>query len=258
MNFTSTETWLHRVNPSVKLLGLVALCIAVLWIDDLNYMMNLAIGVLVLFLFFTGHRLKSIALLSIPFAFIFVCTSSAMVMFGQGETTWFKWGLVHITKESFVTGLLVGFRALIFAALGLTFALTTKPVNLFYSLMQQVKLKPKFAYSFMAALRLIPIMMEEFQTIRNAMKVRGIEKQKGIGVVFFKLKAYIVPLLSGSIRRAHRIAVAMEAKHFSDVKTRTYYYEIGFSRNDPGFIFYFIFVLLAGYFVAGQFPVIAV
>jgi energy-coupling factor transport system permease protein len=258
VDFTSTETWLHRINPSLKLIVLIVLFIVVLFIHDLNYLINFTIGALVLFSCFTGHPIKRILFLSIPFFVVFLSTSSSMILFGQGETTWFKWGLVHITEESFMRGLLVGFRSLLFAALGLTFALTTRPVYLFYSLMQQVKLNPKYAYSFMAALRLIPIMMEEFQTIQHAMKVRGVERQKGIKSLYFKIKAYSIPMLSGSIRRAHRIAVAMEAKRFSDMRNRTYYYEIGFSKNDIGFILYFGIVLLAGFYASIHFPYLAI
>ncbi|MFJ7930829.1 energy-coupling factor transporter transmembrane component T family protein [Peribacillus sp. NPDC096448] len=258
MNVSNAETWLHRINPSLKLGVLIVLCIVALFIHDLNYMMNITIGVLLLFLFFTGHSILRILLLSIPFCFIFISTSSAMIFFGQGETLWFEWGLISITEESFMKGLLVGFRALFFAALGLTFSLTTRPVNLFYSLMQQVRLKPKYAYSFMAALRLILIMMEEFQTIRNAMKVRGFERGKGIRSVYFKMKAYSIPLLSGSIRRAHRIAVAMEAKRFTDSRERTYYYEFGFSKKDYSFILYFIILLLAGFYLSIQFPLVSI
>ena len=100
--------------------------------------------------------------------------------------------------------------------------------------MQQVKLKPKYAYSFMAALRLIPIMMEEFQTIRNAMKVRGFEREKGIRSVYFKMKAYSIPLLSGSIRRAHRIAVAMEANDFQTPGIEHTIMNLGFQKMTMG------------------------
>ncbi|MGE6376872.1 energy-coupling factor transporter transmembrane component T family protein [Peribacillus muralis] len=256
VNFAGAETWLHKVNPSLKLCILIALCFVALFIHDSNYMMNVIIGVFLLLLCFSGHSIKRMLLLFIPFCFIFISTSSAMIFFGKGETLWFEWGLISITEESFMRGLLVGFRALLFAALGLTFSLTTRPVNLFYSLMQQIRLKPKYAYSFMAAFRLIPIMMEEFQMIRNAMKVRGFERGNGIKAIYFKLKAYSIPLLSGSIRRAHRIAVAMEAKRFTDTRERTYYYEYGFSKKDQGFILYFTIMLLAGFYLADHFPIL--
>lgn len=230
----------------------------VLFIHNVNYLLNFTIASLFLFWCFTGHPLKRVMLLSIPFFLIFVSTSSTMILFGQGETTWFKWGLIHISEESFYRGLHIGFRALIFAALGLTFSLTTRPVYLFYSLMQQLKLKPKYAYSFMAGMRLIPIMLEEFQTIRNAMRVRGVEKQRGIFSLYQRIKSYSIPLLSQSIRRAHRIAVAMESKRFSDVQRRTYYYEIGFSKNDIIFLCYFSVMLTVAYYLAIEFPILTV
>ncbi len=109
----------------------------------------------------------------------------------------------------------------------------------------------------MAALRLIPIMMEEFQTIRNAMKVRGLERGKGIRSVYFVMKAYSIPLLSGSIRRAHRIAVRWRQSDFTDTRDRTYYYEFGFSKMDHGFILYFIILLLAA-LLSIQFPLVSI
>ncbi|MCH1627074.1 energy-coupling factor transporter transmembrane component T family protein [Ferdinandcohnia quinoae] len=253
-DFTSKETWLHSINPTLKLLVLVGLCASLFFIDDLNLTMNITLTVLVLYWGFTGQPIGRVLLLSFPFFLVFISTSTSMILFGKGDMTWFEWGLIRITEEGFQKGLLVGLRAVIFASLGLMFALTTRPVYLFYSLMQQVKLKPKYAYSFMAGLRLIPIMMEEFQTIQYAMKVRGVEGQRGIRSIYFKLKAYSIPLLSQSIRRAHRIAVAMEAKRFSDYATRTYFYQIGFSKHDITFLLYFGIMLTLGYYVSVFFP----
>ncbi|CZQ99215.1 energy-coupling factor transporter transmembrane component T family protein [Trichococcus ilyis] len=241
------ETWLHRVNPSLKLAVALLTCIVVLFVRNLELMAFIGSGLLLLFLLFTGQPLKRILLLLIPFCAIFVSTASAMILFGNGQTLWFEWGLIRITEESFLRGMLIGLRALVFAVLGLTFALTTRPVNLFYSLMQQLRLDPKYAYSFMAALRLIPIMTEEFETIRNARKVRSGERVKGMQGILFKMKVYTIPLLSGSIRRAHRIAVAMEAKRFSGKESRTYYYDIGFSGNDVLFLAYMMMLGIVVY-----------
>jgi energy-coupling factor transport system permease protein len=177
-----------------------------------------------------------------------------MIMFGKGDTTWVKWGLIHITEESFFRGMHIGFRALVFGFLGLLFSMTTKPVLLFYSLMQQAKLSPKYAYSFLAGYRLIPIMLEEFQVIHGALKVRGIHRQKGISSIWVKLKAYSIPLLSQSIRRAFRIGVAMEAKQFSANGARTFYYRVGFSKVDVYFVFFIIIILACAYILSIYYP----
>lgn len=248
------ETWLHSINPSLKLLVMLVLFIQVLFIHNPNVLINLTFVFFLLFIAFTGYPFKSLMLFLLPFFIIFISTASSMILFGKGETTWFKWGLVHITEESFFRGVHLGFRALIFALLGIIFSLTTRPVYLFYSLMQQLKLKPKYAYSFLAAVRLIPIMLEEFQTIHQAMKVRGVERTKGIRGMFEKLKHYAIPLLSQSIRRAQRIAVAMEAKRFSNEAKRTFYYEMKFSKYDAIFVTSIFVLCILAYYVSTYYP----
>nr|WP_240903780.1 energy-coupling factor transporter transmembrane protein EcfT [Chengkuizengella sediminis] len=245
---------MHRTNPSFKFIVMIALFIYVLFIHNLNLMVNITILTLLLYLLFSGHSFKLLLLISIPLVLIFVSSATSMVFFGKGETTWFKWGLIHVTEESFYRGIHIGLRALTYAGLGIAFSLTTRPVYLFYSLMQQLKLPPKYAYSFLAALRMLPIMVEEFQTIRYALKVRGMRHKRGIKGIYGKLRSYAIPLLAQSIRRAHRVAVAMEAKRFSQVKNRTYYYKITFSRFDILFLLYFIVMLSAAYFLSEQLP----
>ena len=253
-DFSFNETWLHKINPSFKLICMVVLFIGVLFIHNLNFMLNCVVGSLILYMFYTGHPWKRLLLISIPFIILFITSSTSMIFFGKGDNTWFQWGLVHITEESFFRGVHVGFRGLTFALLGVIFALTTRPVNLFYSFMQQLKLKPKYAYSFMAAVRMIPIMIEEIQTLRYALKVRGVQDQKGLRAFYKKLKSYSIPMLSQSIRRAHRIAVAMEAKRFVDTTKRTYYYQFGYSRYDFFFILFFLILIIVAYYLANQFP----
>lgn len=244
MVFEAKETWLHKVNPTMKLVVLLLICIFVMFIDNLHIQMYIAGFIFILYLFFTGHPIKRILLFTLPFMFIFICSSTSLIFFGKGENVLFQWGLIKISEESVYKGLTVGFRGLIFAELGLILALTTRPVALFYSLMQQAKVPPKYAYGFMAGLRMLPIMMEEFQTIRNAMAIRGVEQGKGFSSITFKIKAYSVPLLSQSIRRAHRIAIAMEAKRFSSTEKRTFYYIQGFSKFDFVFVLYFIVMII--------------
>lgn len=250
LTFDFEETWLHKINPSLKLLTMIFLFLLVIIIHNLNFMILITIVATILFVFFTGHPFKRILLFSIPFLFIFISTTTSMIFFGKGETTLYHWGLLHITKESLFRGLHLGFRALTYALLGITFALTTRPVFLFYSLMQQLKLRPKYAYSFMAGIRLIPIMIDEFQSIRNAQRVRGVQS----GSYIQQIKRISIPLLSQCIRRAFRIAIAMEAKRFENSTERTFYYKIGFSKYDVIFVSYFVTLIGFSFFIATEIP----
>src|SRR5690606_18177002 len=190
MEFSSKETWLHRINPSVKLIVLVFLCIVVLFTDHLPFLIHTAVVVFILFFCFSGHTAKRILLLNLPFLLTFVSTSSSMIFFGKGDTVLYHWGLVSISEESIYKGFLVAFRGIIFAGLGLTFPLPPRAVCLFYSLMQRLDLSSYYAYSFMAGLRLIPIIIEEFQTIHNELGLRGYERKHGRQPLLNKFTVY--------------------------------------------------------------------
>ncbi|HZG86563.1 energy-coupling factor transporter transmembrane component T [Paenibacillus sp.] len=235
-SFPHRKTWVHRVNPGVKLIVSTLLFVAVVSIHNVNVMANVAAGVVLLLAVCSGHPWRRLLLYASPFLLIFVSSVSGMAMFGEGTTTWFRFGLVHVTEESFVRGVHLGLRSVSVAAAGLLFALTTKPADLFYGLMQQWKLPPKYAYSFLAALRMVPAIIEEFQIRRHALKIRGRLRRRGVAGWYDTLRQYAIPLLAQSIRRAHRIAVAMEAKRFHGNGPRTYYYRISYSAWDAAYV----------------------
>lgn len=183
-----------------------------------------------------------------------VLSSTTMIFFGQGTHILFKWHFLVISKESLARGCHIGLRTFLFSILSLIFVSTTKPVLFFYSLMQQLKLPPKFAYGFLAAFRILPMMYEEFHIIRAAMKVRGIEKNKGPKGQYHKIKRYAITLLAQSIRRAQRTAVAMEAKRFSLAKNRTYYYKTGVSSYDLIFLLTMSMIVMLAFVLSSTLP----
>ncbi|CAM3002442.1 energy-coupling factor transporter transmembrane component T [Paenibacillus sediminis] len=251
------ETWLHRVNPALKLILFTLFFVAVIFIHNPNVLLYVTCGTM-LMLFWSGHPWKRVLLYASPFILVFISTSTGMMFFGEGKITWLKYGLIHITQESFYRGLHLGLRALSLAAIGLLFGLTTRPVNLFYSLMQQLKLPPKYAYSFLAAMRMVPILIEEFQTLRHALKIRGTKRQGRFPNIYKTIKRYSIPLLAQSIRRAQRIAVAMEAKGFTNDSKRTYYYRIGYSLVDIWFSVYFVILFVLAYELGAWFPFVGI
>lgn len=124
--------------------------------------------------------------------------------------------------------------------------------------MQQWKLPPKYAYSFLAAMRLMPMMVEEFQALRQAHRIRGLHQHVSKWNMYATLRRYAIPLLAQSIRRAQRIAIAMEAKGFTNETKRTYYYPIGYSAIDIVFIFYFVVMLTLAWGLGICFPYVGV
>ncbi len=251
------KTWLYQVNPALKFISFMLMLLVILFTQNVNTACWQMILFLILLYLLSGHGWKRMLLFTAPFLLIFFSSAFALILFGRGETVWWQWGLIKISKESFQHGLLVGFKTLSFGALGLLFGLTTKPVKLFYALMQQLKLSPKYAYSFMAAIRMLPMVMQDFQQRSDALKVRGVQYSRGMRGIYERIKAYSVPLLAQSIRRAQRVATAMEAKRFQMNAARTYYYPLRYSSVDALFVIVMIACAAAFYSLSAFFPIVS-
>ena len=86
----------------------------------------------------------------------------------NGSHTILKFGFIHITTESLVRGLHVSLRTIAISFFGILIALTSQVVMIFYSLMQHLKVKSKVAYAFMAAIRMIPLMISSLIQLRRS------------------------------------------------------------------------------------------
>lgn len=229
------ETWLHRVNPAFKLALLIVLFGIVLFNHHFSFAVYQALAYYILWLTLSGQRWKAMLLLTVPLIFTFISSTISMTLFGKGENIWWTWGLIKISEESFQHGLLLGFKTLSIGALSLLFALTTKPIQLVYALMQQFRLSAKYAYSLIAAIRMLPVIWEEVGTRTNALEIRGMRFARSVRGWYERLSAYVIPLLAQSIRRAGRIAIAMESKRFHIKAQRTYFYPTAYSALDLWF-----------------------
>ena len=241
------ETWLYRVNPAVKFALFFILFLIVFFNQNFAFALNQAILFGLLLYSFSGYSWRKLLLFSLPIALSFISSTITMILFGRGDTIWWSWGLIKISEESFYFGLLLGFKTMCFGFLSLMFLLTSRPILFFYALMQQFKVPAKYAYSFIASIRLMPVVVDELQTRSNALKVRGVQFSKGVKGVFERLRMFTVPLFAQSIRRAQRVAVAMEAKRFQMGATRTYYYPTSYTRMDAVFIAVMVVSFAAAY-----------
>ncbi|NGZ76741.1 energy-coupling factor transporter transmembrane component T family protein [Saccharibacillus alkalitolerans] len=237
----SRRTWLHRANPAVKLALFVLLFVVTMLTHRIDASFYLACVFLLLLFAASGYPIWKTALLASGFALAFASASLTMILFGKGSEIWWSFGPVAISKESFYRGLHLGFRSIAFGCQGLLFVLTTSSTGLFYALMQRLKLSPKYAYSFMASLRLMPMALEELRIRRDALAVRGSGSGSRAGALLRLPERYALPLLAQSIRRAQRTAAAMEVKRFDAGSRRTYYYSSPVTRSDAAAL-----LLLAG------------
>ncbi len=248
------KTIVHDIHPGIKFF--VVFLLLVIALVNWNPTFALYQAVVYTFLLFTmtGFATYKIGLLSLPAFISALSTFITMTLFGRGETVYWQWLIFKISEESVRQGMLLALKTLSFSALSLFLLFTTNPMLLAYALMQQFKLPSKYAYSFIASVRLLPIIVEEIQARRNALAIRGIRFQKGIKGVGERLAQYTVPLFAQSIRRAQRIAIAMESKQYHMGSERTYYYEMKSQRSDYIFVVCALSLVILLYALAMYYP----
>ena len=138
---------------------------------------------------------------------------------------------------AWIYGATMAARLLAILSASAMFVLTTDPAQLVRSLIHQLHVSPRIAYSVFAAYRFVPLLEVEFETIRAAHQMRG---GIGRGDVFDKpreLFGYAIPLLASAVRKGERVALAMESRGFGALaaQARTYYRVTTLGRADLGF-----------------------
>ncbi|MBL0386768.1 energy-coupling factor transporter transmembrane protein EcfT [Tumebacillus sp. ITR2] len=229
-----------RVNPSVKLL-LHLLCMLVfIFVHEPKVAFVLMLIPMVITLTAARIPLWTFLKRMAPFLILFVSTTWVLAAYGQGETVWWHGGWITITEEGLVKGLNIGLRMLGFVSYGALFAMTTDVTLLSLSLMQQLKLPPKIGYALLAGFRFLPMFREEYEQIKAAHRVRGVARVPGLRGKFQAFARYTIPLLAQGIRKAERVAVALEARGFDGTHNRTFYRELKVGMTDFA---YFILLL---------------
>ncbi|RJS79926.1 energy-coupling factor transporter transmembrane protein EcfT [Candidatus Bathyarchaeota archaeon] len=143
----------------------------------------------------------------------------------------------RFTAESLESAFALTFRFVVLVESFSIFFLTTSPDNLSLAL-EQTRVPYEFCFAFTTAVRFVPVLANEAQTIMDAQKARGLELERGN---FLKrIKNYIpilIPLIVSAIRRSLELAEAMESRAWGATKNRTNLYVLRMNKND--------FILLA-------------
>jgi energy-coupling factor transport system permease protein len=112
-------------------------------------------------------------------------------------------------------------RVLALALPGVLLVASTDPVRLADALTVHWRVSSRFAYGALAALRLVPLLATEWQTIRLARRARGVEAGRNPVAQLRLFAGTAFALLVGAIRRGSRLAVAMDARGFDSGIPRT-------------------------------------
>ncbi|GAA0232156.1 energy-coupling factor transporter transmembrane component T family protein [Metaclostridioides mangenotii] len=144
-----------------------------------------------------------------------------------------------------ITVLGLGFKIILISVYSAIFVKTTDPTELVILLIKYFKISPKFAYAFLTAYRFLPTFKEEFEIIKHAHQVRGIEESKNILLKIWNTKRYIIPMMANAVRKGIRISMSMETRAFGKTKSRTYYRKLTLHKDEIIYTLIYILAVLS-------------
>ena len=241
----------HRLDPRVKLFGVVVYVAAVFIINNL-------IG----FIFLTAAIATLIALSKVPLKhilkglrfvwFLVILAVFFNLFFSDGTIIW-RWWIFRMRYEGIYLAVFFALR-LIYVIVGASLlTYTTTPTTLTNGL--EKVFKPldvihfpghEIAMMMSIALRFIPILTEEINKITKAQLARGADFDTG-GIIL-KAKGMIpimVPLFVSAFRRATELATAMESRCYAGGTNRTKMFPLKYETRDKvAYILLFVYLLV--------------
>ena len=247
-----TKSFVHRCDPRAKILLLIAYIVAV-FLSKNFYALGACAALFAVVAIFSGVPFSALLRSVKAVLFLLIFMTVLNLFFFQGETVWWQWKFIVITKEAVYYTIFLAVRLFLLVLGSSLLTLTTTPVSLadgIESLLSPLKVirfpVHELALIMSIALRFIPILTDETGRIMNAQKARGADFETGS--LAKRVKAIIpilIPLLISAFRRADELGDAMEARCYSGSKVRTKYKKLTFGWRDA-IAFLTIAVLLTG------------
>ena len=152
-------------------------------------------------------------------------------------------GPLRVTAPALEAGIAIALRLAVIALISVLVFAPSDPTRLADSLVQQWHVPYRFAYGTLAALRVVPLVAADWGAIRAVRRLRGIEPRsprQRVGA----FGGQLLVLLVASVRRAERMALAMDARGFDSGGPRSRYRPVRAGRLDAA-------VLSGGLVLAG-------
>lgn len=129
------------------------------------------------------------------------------------------------------------------------FFLTTSPDHLGLAL-QESHIPYEFCFAFTTAVRFVPVLADEAQTIMDAQKARGLELERGN--LLKRVRNYIpilIPLIVNAIRRSLELAESMESRAWGANAKRTNLYALKLKKADYLLVIISLLMLIVAVYI---------
>jgi energy-coupling factor transport system permease protein len=226
---------LDGLNPLPKLLMLIGATIAIFLFQETWQLGAMLLALLLMFPVAKVRmwELRSATRFFLVFSVLLLLIHALFVH--EGEVLWEAWlGPLHvqITLGGIILGLNMVIRLLLVVMGSFLFVATTEPNALAHSLMR-AGLPYRAGFALVLAIRLMPLMRSESNSVREAQAARGLVLDKGgLGAVVRSVRSTLGPLLVSSLARVDSLVVSMEGRAFGRSKERTFLKDVPWRHVD--------------------------
>ncbi len=239
IRYLDRDSPLARSNPVAKLALLVGATITVFVVQGTWQLVLMLVALLALFPVarIRLHEFRAATRFFLVFSVLLMVIHGLWVH--VGEVVWqAQLGPVTLTVTS--GGLLLGLhmvvRFLVVVLGSFLFVATTEPNQLARSLMD-AGLPYRAGFALVLALRLMPLMRSESNTVREAQAARGLALDTGgPRAVIRSVRSTMGPLLVSSMSRVDALVISMEGRAFGRSGERTFLREVRWRASDSAML----------------------
>ncbi len=229
---------IHRIDPRVKVLMVVAYIVALFCADGL-WAYLFCFGMLALAVGLSRIKPKMMLKGLKPILFIIVFTAVLNMFYTPGVVLW-QWWIFKLTREGIANASFMVSRIIMLIICTSLLTYTTSPIALTDALerllgpLKKIRVPVhEFTMMMTIALRFIPTLIEETDKIMSAQKARGADFESGNLINRAKaMVPVLVPLFISAFRRADELANAMECRLYHGGEGRTRLRELHMARLD--------------------------
>jgi energy-coupling factor transport system permease protein len=221
------DSLLHRLDPRAKFVAVSALAVA-LFVRDSFAGLAVYAGAAALAYALSGVPVAWFWRAFRPLLWLVALTFAAQVVFAPGEP-FFSFWFVHLSWRGLELAAFLSLRLVVLVLIGSVLTLTTPSMALTDGLawlgrpLRRLRVPTdELALMVTIALRFIPTLLVELDTIMRAQRARGADfRRGGLRERTRSLLPVLVPLFVLSFRRADELALAMEARCYRPGALRT-------------------------------------
>ena len=236
------DSLLHRLDPRAKFVAVSALAVA-LFVRDSFAALAVYAAVAILACVLSGVPFAWFWRAFRPLLWLVGLTFVAQVVFAPGEP-FFSFGFVHLSRRGLELAAFLSLRLVVLVLFGSVMTLTTPSIALTDGLawlgrpLRRLRVPTdELALMVTIALRFIPTLLVELDTIMRAQRARGADfRRGGLRERTRSLVPVLVPLFLLSFRRADELALAMEARCYRPGAVRTRLHPLRAGRADAALL----------------------